>query len=166
MMKNKLGYLTIGFGFPGFFSFPVLSLSCLSSAQSGSHLTHTPRHTHTHTHSCRSATTPVPKHHPHGHVQSTPHLVSLLSLNTPSAPLALTEEHMHTHMVTRAHTGTHTLSSRRERTHATDYCPCTERWGDGKERFCSMLERTERWGGGRESQRKGREKSGGRRVKA
>lgn len=44
---EQLGYLTIEFGLPGFFSFSVLSFSCLSSAQSGSHLTRTPCHTWT-----------------------------------------------------------------------------------------------------------------------
>lgn len=49
---DQLGYLTIESGLPGFFSFSFLSFSCLSSAQSGSHLTHirtthSPLHTHT-----------------------------------------------------------------------------------------------------------------------
>lgn len=68
---DQLGYLTIESGLPGFFSFSFLSFSCLSSAQSGSHLTHI-RTTHSplHTHSGRSATIPMPKHYPHGHTQS------------------------------------------------------------------------------------------------
>lgn len=40
-----LRYLTIEFGL-GFFRFSLLSLSCLSSAQSGSHLTHSLLHMH------------------------------------------------------------------------------------------------------------------------
>lgn len=70
---EQLGYLTIESGLPGFFSFSFPSLGCLSSAQSGSHLTartHTPTHSLSHTHSRRSATVPMPKHPPHGHIQS------------------------------------------------------------------------------------------------
>lgn len=61
-----LRYLTIEFGL-GFFSFSLLFLSCLSSAQSGSHLTHSLLHMHS---LGGSATEPAPKHPPHGHVQS------------------------------------------------------------------------------------------------
>lgn len=65
-----MGYLTIESGLPGCFCSSFLSFSCFSSAQSGSHLTYTQTHSLSHAQSHGSATVPVPKHHPHGHIQS------------------------------------------------------------------------------------------------
>lgn len=149
-----MGYLTIESGLLGVFSFSFPSLSCLSSPQSGSHLTH--RHTPSHTHTPRrSATAPMPKHPPHGYIQSpsSPSSLLLFCLSFCLTISGLAKQHMQTHMVT--HTNTrpsteHTLTP----VHA-------QRRRDGKGWFCRMPERTEGGRVGRESATEERGKTEG-----
>lgn len=87
-----LRYLTIEFGL-GFFSFSLLFLSCLSSAQCGSHLTHSLLHMHSlggqlqsqHQNILRMA------------MSSPPPLLLTLSFATPR----LVQQHARAHMATR-----------------------------------------------------------------
>lgn len=101
-----------------------------------------PSHTHSlsHMHSCRSAPVPMPKHLPHGHIQSpcsSPPLLALFISLTFSFTTSLLVKVAYAHSHGHSHKQTN-----------TDYCP--ERKRDGKGRFCGMLERTERGWGQRE----------------
>lgn len=141
----QLRYLTIEFGL-GFFSFSLLFLSCLSSAQSGSHLTHTPCYTCT---PGGSATEPAPKHPPHGHVQSpasSPHSL----LRRPSSCL---RQHAHAHMVT--HTNPSPRQGRAHQLLSVHRETKRERWqgeilrdvGEKSGRVGGMRAKPEGWGG-------------------
>lgn len=137
-------YLTIEFGL-GFFSFSLLFLSCLSSAQSGTHLTHT---------------LPVTHALPGGQLQSQHQNIIHMAMSSPP-PLLLTLSFTTPRLVRAPRTRSHghsykPLTSKRARTPTSIRA---QRERDGRGRFCGMLR--EEWEGwGNESETRGREKRG------
>lgn len=136
-----MGYLTIESGLPDLLS--VLSFSCSSSAQSGSHLTHTPCHT------CTSV----------GQLQCQCQNIIHRAISSPPAPCLLSSprslSHLLLHHLSSCQSSICTLTWSLTQTNPSkgahaDHCPCTERRRDGKGRFCRMLERIERGWGKRE----------------
>lgn len=154
---KQLGYLTIEFCFPGFFSFSVLFLGCFSSAQSGSHLTHAPCHTCTPVgqlhcqhqniiHMAMSSPLPLlsfPLLHHLSPCQSSTCTLTLLQALIPARTHTHTHTGVRTHTHARTHTHTHTLTP----VHA-------QRERDGRGRCYRMLEWTEGGWGKRELERR------------
>lgn len=138
-------YLTIEFGL-GFFSFSLLFLSCLSSAQSGSHLTHTPCYTCT----------------PRGQLQSQHQNIIHMAMSSPP-PLLLPHSLLrHLSSCPRSTctlTWSLTQTPHLNKDARTPIPIRAQRERNGRGRFCRMSR--EEWEGwGNESETRGREKRG------